>query len=270
MVRRQFALYKDIDYIVWICPSGARLSDVMEEIFKKPVDLSARTSIPKDDPLGKMKVYVLKRSEFLPKLQVREARVEDNDDLIPILQQNNPQLLEGQEDFFLADLISSQNERNSFFVGVHRGHVVGLLATSLDVNVSLITKIYDISPFPDIVIQKEERPLPPPEIVLLVGDIRLLKRIPDLQGLIESYGCLSVDAEALLSSVAFVNQGEQACASAVEILNNHIRKLLEDPSRQGPNVPGAVVVIGFPRSDEEVRLCTRVKFLPVGWVTARF
>lgn len=250
MIRKIFAMHKEIDYIVWLAPVSARLTDPMKEFFVL-LDTSQRKSISEEDPLRDHKVYVIKRKDYLPKLLVREARVEDNDELLPILRNNNPQLLDGQEDFFLADLISSQDSRNNFFVGVSHSHVVGMLATSLDVNVSLITKIYDLEPFPDIIIQKEERSLPPPEVVALVGDVRLLKRIPDLSRLINGLNCVYIDAEVALSSIPFANQGEESAIAAIDCLNAVIAAELALPERQGSHVPGACVVVGFPRSDEE-------------------
>ena len=95
-----------------------------------------------------MTVLYCPRSAIFPKLLVRDARMEDNDDLIPVLRDSNPLALEGQGDYFLADLIQAQDENNRFFVGVHKNVPTGMLATSLDVNVNLIRKVFNTDPFP--------------------------------------------------------------------------------------------------------------------------
>jgi hypothetical protein len=141
-------------------------------------------------------VLVLHRSNFLPRLQVREARIEDNDDLIPILQHSNPDILVGQESFFLADLIQKQDDVNRFYVGLKKSSIAGMLATSLDVNVSLIQKVFDVSPFPDLMIKKEERPLPPPLLISIVGDLRLVD-VPTLKQAVQDLNCLFINAETM-------------------------------------------------------------------------
>jgi hypothetical protein len=87
-------------------------------------------------------VFVLRRESYLFNLSVREARVEDNDDLLPILKRTNPSILEGQEKYFLANLINSRDENNKLYVGMNKSKLVGMLATSTDVNVQLIKKVY--------------------------------------------------------------------------------------------------------------------------------
>lgn len=112
---RIFAENPEVDYVLWIFPNKARVTDSMERLFK-PLDLVGRRPSSADmDPLENHSVQVLYRTDFLPRLSVRRARVEDNDDLLPILEANNPTLTQGQEDFFLADLIASQGELTEEF-----------------------------------------------------------------------------------------------------------------------------------------------------------
>jgi hypothetical protein len=95
------------------------VTDTMERLFK-PLEMFGRHVNPDNiDPLENHSVQVMYRTDFLPRLSVRRARVEDNDDLLPILEASNPNLIQGQEDFFLADLVASQGTplRCSLFTG---------------------------------------------------------------------------------------------------------------------------------------------------------
>lgn len=254
MIRNVFAKCNDVDYIIWICPNKTRITDYIKNLFVE-IDLTDHAWTGKGkNPLDKMKAFVLLRSKFLPKLQIREARVEDNDDLLPILQNSTPHVLIGQEDYFLPDLIQSQDERNRFFVGVNNNVISGMLATSLDVNVSLITKIYDLSPFSDIIIEKVERPRPYPLVITIVGDLRLLKKT-EIKEMITNLDCLFIDAEQLLPasdiSYAFDNPNDNSVVEkSIKILQDHIAKILE--SNNGTSkIPLGIVVLGFPRTDGE-------------------
>ena len=66
--------------------------------------------------------------------------MEDNDDLIPVLRDSNPLALEGQGDYFLADLIQAQDETTASSWACTRmsnGHA----SHKFDVNVNLIRKV---------------------------------------------------------------------------------------------------------------------------------
>jgi hypothetical protein len=255
MIRNTFATCNDTDYIIWICPTKTRITDYIKKLFVE-IDLTDYAWTGKGkNPLDKMKAFVLLRSKFLPKLQIREARVEDNDDLLPILQNSTPHVLVGQEDYFLPDLIQSQDERNRFFVGVNNNNVIsGMLATSLDVNVGLITKIYDLSPFSDIIIEKKERPRPYPLMITIVGDLRLLTKA-EISEMVGNLDCLFIDVEALLPasdiSYAFDNPDDNSIVeSSIKLLQDHIAEILE-PTIGTSKTPLSIVLLGFPRTEGE-------------------
>jgi hypothetical protein len=162
----------------------------------------------------------------------------------------------------------SIDARNQFFVGVAtnpanafntnvysenssaNSAIVGMLATSLDVNVGLITKIYDIEAFPDIIIQKQERPLPYPDMIGVIGDLRIARRA-DIYTIATQLNCCVFDAEKCLPPLDAANSDEQSALAAIRILKNVIAQELAKPERSGPNVPLACIIVGFPRCDEE-------------------
>lgn len=178
-------------------------------------------------------------------------------------------MLEGQEEYFLVDLIQSQDERNSFYVGVHKNAIVGMLALSLDVNVPLIMKLFEVEAFPDIIIAKEKRPPPPPLLIGLVGDLRILSPKSYVE-LASALGCLFINAEELqLPSLAVdeekdggkteMEAGEEdarAAASAVSMLLAHI----DGKIRASPTPLLGCTVVGFPRTDAEAMMMSQGKF----------
>ncbi|GLE09208.1 hypothetical protein PINS_up020799 [Pythium insidiosum] len=69
------------------------------------------------------------QATFRPTLHVRRARVEDHDDLEPILARHNAAVARQFGDFFLAELIKDQDAHNVCLVA-ENGRAVGLLAVS--------------------------------------------------------------------------------------------------------------------------------------------
>ncbi|KAJ1433137.1 hypothetical protein B484DRAFT_478475 [Ochromonadaceae sp. CCMP2298] len=279
MLRDVFAACANVDYLAWVLPKNFAPSDFMLRLFSQ---INFQTAEERAHPsiavLEGFRVLFVHRSNYLPRLLVREARVEDNDDLLPILQHSNPDILEGQESFFLADLIQSQDRSNSFYVGLHRGGVAGMLATSLDVNVSLIMKIFDIEAFPDIIIKKAERPLPPPLLICVVGDIRLVDTVL-VEEAVRGMNCVFVNAETMdlpLPLDAGPTEEEPVSARGAESkkgdmgaegeekrqerhepagfespLNRYIDGLMSEHAQQSGAPPSAVVLFGYPRSENE-------------------
>ena len=275
LVRNAFAASPGTDYIVWLCPSKVRLGFWMEDNFvhvelPKEEEEPPSGSTPAGGIPSGVKLLYMHRNAFMPKLLVRTARVEDNDDLLPILRSSNPQIVAGQSDFFLADLIQSQDERNKFLVGVYKNSPVGMLATSLDVNVSLMTKIFDIDGFPDIIVAKEQKPHPPPLFISLMGEIRAVAKSV-MKETVTNLNLLFVDAEEVLSATAIsgseeektgIVAGEEEEARlarlAMDQLKSHMVRQLELRQRsvgddEALQHPVAVVVCGFPRTDIEAQ-----------------
>lgn len=57
-------------------------------------------------------MFLCFRSVFVPTLSIRIAKVEDHDDLAPVFNQQAAILSQIYGDFFLSELIQSQNEDN--------------------------------------------------------------------------------------------------------------------------------------------------------------
>jgi hypothetical protein len=265
MVKQAFTACANVDYLAWVCPKNYHPSDYISRIFSHfKVESSDEKAQELLSVLDGYKIMMLHRSNYLPKLLVREARIEDNDDLIPILQRSNPEVLEGQESYFLADLIQKQNNINSFYVGLRKNAIAGMLATSLEVNVSLIMKIFDIDGYPDLIVKKEERPLPPPLLISVVGDLRLLD-VNTVQDLVQGMHCVFINAETMsLPNTSDSGEsksgggeekkdgghgGDDASSPLAHFLGDVLRAHNENDTSGVP--PPAVVLFGYPRSENE-------------------
>lgn len=242
IVKEIFKLLPDIDYVVWVCPNGVRMTAAMDKFFFL---LDAPSNI-------NSKFLLLRRSSYLPKLLVRNARVEDNDDLVPILMKHNPSIIEGKDQFFLADLISSRDERNRFFVGSTQNQLVGMLATSIDVNVPLITKIFDVDGYSDLFLQKNQGGSSAPVNIAVVGDLWALDK-QVLAASIEKLGCIYVDTDD-------IPPPEEGLATATMICNS-IKNQTSSRSQEIP--PLACFILGYPRNDMQASGLFTSSELPV-------
>jgi hypothetical protein len=257
MLKKLFALSPAVDYLVWLCPKSFIPIEYVTNTFKEvKLQLSEND---KKETIGKLmncKALYVHRSKFLPKLLVRDAKVEDNDDLIPILRNsNNPNILNHQNEYFLSDLIDSQDNYNRFYVGLNHTTIVGMLATSEDVNVPLITKIFQIDQFNDIIMEKTERELPPPLFIAIVGDIRLLD-LHSTNTLCTNMNCVFVNAE--VANINNQNNNEskvdeddtinQQQSSEFNSLQLFLQQLAKEYDMR---LQSAIIFFGYPSNEYE-------------------
>ena len=254
LFQKVFEVCDQLDFIIWSCPVKYIVPDFIDEHFTI-IDQSNSVNERKSDNEEKKtdKLLYLHRSKFLPRLNVRNAGVEDNDELIPILEKYHPEVFIGQENnYFLADLIESQDEYSKFFVGINGNgkdsKIVGLLTTSTDVNVSLVTKIFDIDAFSDIVIQENDLQLVPPILVSIVGDIRLVD-LSVLEEAIIGYNSVFIDVEKFRLDIDEVQLEEIQTNKLFAFINQQIKSYEQDSSKP---LPPAFVVYGYPSLETDV------------------
>ncbi|CAF1621244.1 unnamed protein product, partial [Adineta ricciae] len=87
------------------------------------------------------------RKDHFPALFIRTARVQDNDDLAPLFNQYNEILRQTYGDFFVAELIESQDADNKALVAEYNGYAIGFMSISKEVNVDVLNEIYVLSAF---------------------------------------------------------------------------------------------------------------------------
>ena len=235
LMNKAFAIFPEVDFILLFCPLTAKLAPYILSMF---TEIEGSKLPPGMDST---KIFVAHRSKFVPKLQVREAVIEDNDDLLPILQSCSPHIVAGQDEFFLAQLIQSQDERNRIFVGVERNRPVGMLSTSLDVNVSFIKNVFDLSNYPDIISETKVEMKSPSIVVLVCGsmmhfdDNALYNMVVDLQ-------CVFIDAEDII---------DDPLETPIEESLSKLKHAIFDAMGDGDSGKSCIVS-GFPRSLGEV------------------
>ena len=244
MINEFFTICPDIDYIVWLCPVSLKLTDYLQRLFEEVESDSGKTNMFKN-----VRILLLRRESYSLALSVRGARVEDSDDLLPILLKSNPAIIDGQEKFFLANLIQTRDDNNRFYVGLTKNKLVGMLTTSTDVNESLIKKVFDIDIFSDIVLKREPKVKLPLRRIALVGNIHFLEKAI-LADLATELNCIFVDAgtsSSVNSSVDKVGTLKLLALDSliVDACNEYMIQNLD-------NFPTACILIGFPTTEAEV------------------
>ena len=93
------------------------------------------------------KLYVSSRSRYIPDLLVRDALVEDYDDLVEVFETQSKSLKEQYGEFFLAELIESQDEQNKALVGQVDGRAVGLMSLTCEVDLTALQQCFELEPY---------------------------------------------------------------------------------------------------------------------------
>jgi hypothetical protein len=170
LIYEAFSSFTGVNFIVYLLPTASKappfITNCMKELNLVPESGELCST------LQKMRTFIARRSDYLPRLQVRQARIEDNDDLLPILRSSNPALVNSKEEFFLADLITAQDDRNKIYVGVVNEKPVGMLAVSREINASLLNRVFDLEPYSGLVSPGEGVLPPKPVMALVVGQMK--------------------------------------------------------------------------------------------------
>ena len=254
LIKKLFSICSELDYFIWLCPRSVKLTEYQKRTFaevESPAD--SGTSVSDNSVFKNARVLVLRREAYLPRLLVREAHVEDNDDLLPILKKCHPSLMQGQESYFLANLIQSRDEGNRFYVGLSNDSVVGMLSTSQDVNVTLVKTIFDVDTMSDIILRREPKPEPPIQKIAIVGNFGSMP-VDYLSDAAERMKSIFVDASKLI--LAENNDSEEAEdteASCLEVLEERINDLVDSYKELNGFPPTSCIIRGFPRSEADVK-----------------
>lgn len=104
ILRTAFTTLPDIDAVLFVLPSDVRLFSPLRETFEPLECLEP----DKTD----FRVFACPRGLYLPNLLIRDARVEDHDDLVPVFNAQSDVLTERYGEFFIAELIESQDASN--------------------------------------------------------------------------------------------------------------------------------------------------------------
>ncbi|KAI8823503.1 uncharacterized protein EV422DRAFT_493768 [Fimicolochytrium jonesii] len=92
------------------------------------------------------KLFVCAAADLLPKLRVRNAKVEDADDLLPMFKKQRL-INDDEADYYLSSLLESQTANVKTLVAEADGDVVGFITINRDVQEVALTHNFQLEPF---------------------------------------------------------------------------------------------------------------------------
>ena len=142
ILRTAFTTLSEVDVILFALPEDVKPFAPIRDTFEPLQCLKPDAT--------KTRVHACHRGLYLPDLLIRKARVEDHDDLVPVFNAQSEVLTDRYGEFFIAELIERQDDRNTALVSEVDGHAIGLLALSADIDVGLLQQTFDLSPYGDL------------------------------------------------------------------------------------------------------------------------
>ncbi|KAM4632856.1 cilia- and flagella-associated protein 61 [Polymixia lowei] len=136
IVRAVFNVTTELQYICLVSPYVSVLEPALEEIFEPLKRLS--------DPAPQCLAFICHRHNHCPRLHVRQARVEDLDDLTQIFAEQSKELSESYGPFSLAELIEAPTEERHAAVCESGGTAVGFMSVSASVHLELLKDCFEL------------------------------------------------------------------------------------------------------------------------------
>ncbi|CAG5133005.1 unnamed protein product, partial [Candidula unifasciata] len=140
IVRTAFNAVADLHFLFLVVPSGHELDPSLAQAFK-PMEMN-------EEKFSDIHIlYVCRRHEHVPVLHIRQAFVEDHDDLTPIFNRQSTMLQDTYGDYFLAELIEAQDADMQCLVAEVEKTSYGFMSISTDVNLNLLNECFELIPF---------------------------------------------------------------------------------------------------------------------------
>ncbi|XP_049875588.1 cilia- and flagella-associated protein 61-like [Pectinophora gossypiella] len=93
-------------------------------------------------------LLIAERKEVCPRLRVRRAVEEDNDDIVPIIERHSERLRELYGDYYISELIARHPESDRVLVVCeHKELAVGVMCLNTQINFEALEEGYELSPF---------------------------------------------------------------------------------------------------------------------------
>ncbi|NXA07803.1 CFA61 protein, partial [Sapayoa aenigma] len=140
MMRRAFILLPELQFILLFIPAEENLELELGDVFE--VMPAVRLAVAPDFALR-----VCPRHRCHPRLCVRQARMEDYDDLMLIWTRQSETLKETYGEYLLVDLIERHGEESQAAVCEVGGIAVGFMSLCSEANVSTFQECFDLVPF---------------------------------------------------------------------------------------------------------------------------
>ncbi|XP_068864862.1 cilia- and flagella-associated protein 61 isoform X5 [Aphelocoma coerulescens] len=146
IVRRAFILLPELQFILLFIPPEEKLGFCHSELGMGNV-FERMTPLPGSPMERRFTLLACPRHRCHPQLYVRQARMEDYDDLMLIWIPQSETLKETYGEYLLVDLIEREGEENQAAVCEVGGTAVGFMSLCSHVNVSLFQECFDLGPF---------------------------------------------------------------------------------------------------------------------------
>ena len=138
IIKMAFAICTEVERVLLFLPSSVPLfAPLLGNFNPIPVQSSV------DEGSLDYKAYNAARGDFMSEMIVRAAMVEDHDDLVPVFKAQKDEAEEYGE-FFLANMISSEDEHNKALVAEANGRAMGLLVLTSDVQLDELQHTFDL------------------------------------------------------------------------------------------------------------------------------
>ncbi|XP_041588490.1 cilia- and flagella-associated protein 61 isoform X4 [Vulpes lagopus] len=157
IIRTVYKAVPELHFIFLIVPSYMSLGSTLITVFEQVGNIP---SLMYDEDFA---VHICHRHRHYPQLHIRNARVEDHDDLMPIFMRHDTLLKETYGEYFLAELIEAQDKENHAVVCEVEGVAVGFMSVCSRVNMQLLHECFDLGPFHGLCIPHPDDVLQPPE-----------------------------------------------------------------------------------------------------------
>jgi thioredoxin reductase len=141
ILRIAFTALPNLQYIFLVVPPQSKVDIVFQHFF---TEVQLKSSAPNIPPCT---LRVAKRHKHYPALHIREAKVEDNDDIVPIFKQCNQNLDKQYGEFFIAEMIESQDKSHRTIVSEVNGLACGFASITTDVDMDVLNSCFDLEPF---------------------------------------------------------------------------------------------------------------------------
>lgn len=87
---------------------------------------------------------------MLPFIEIRIAKQEDHDDLADVFNSQSETITEAYGEYFIAELIAAQSDKNKALVAQVKDKAVGLMGLTKDVDLKLLHKCFDLDAFDNL------------------------------------------------------------------------------------------------------------------------
>ncbi|CAL1527529.1 unnamed protein product, partial [Lymnaea stagnalis] len=141
IIKTAFNAVPDLHFLFLLVPDGYKAEPCLGNVF------SLMEKKQNDETSDTHSLFVCKRHEHVRTLHIRQAFVEDHDDLTPIFNRQSDMLHTTYGDYFLAELIEAQDADMQCLVAEVEKTSYGFMSISTDVNLDLLNECFELIPF---------------------------------------------------------------------------------------------------------------------------